>query len=109
MEEALLPRRFIAASPPLHCRLAVPCIIVGEQASLHWPDFNRRLSTLNPRLLQTIYLLTIRRRVLVDMHCGSPRVRVRSEYCSGGVFSPFDVPMMDTMCAQLMNNMCGQT
>jgi hypothetical protein len=38
--------------------------------------------------------------VLVDMHSGSARVSVRSEYYSGGVISPFDVSMMDTnLCA----------
>jgi hypothetical protein len=31
------------ASSLLHRRLAMPCIVVGEQASLHQPDFNRRL------------------------------------------------------------------
>jgi hypothetical protein len=103
MEEAPLPRCF---------SLAVPRIVVGEQASLNRPDFNRRLLsnvdkkiTLNPPLLQSIYLLTVHRRALVDMHSRSSRVRVRSEYRSGGVVFPFDMPMMDRMCAQLMNNM----
>jgi hypothetical protein len=61
---------------------------------VHRPDFNRRLLynvgkkiTLHPHLLQSIYLLTVHRRALVDMHSGSLRVRVRSEYYSGeGLF-----------------------
>jgi hypothetical protein len=37
------PRTAPTKKAPLHRRLAVPCIIVGEQASLHRLDFNHRL------------------------------------------------------------------
>jgi hypothetical protein len=36
------------------------------------------------------------------MHSGSARFRVRSQYCSAGFFFPFVVPMMDTICVQLL-------
>jgi hypothetical protein len=111
------------ASSPLH-RCFIPASLLLGHASHHHqrasisapagfqppPSCNvGKQITLNPYLLQSTYLLTVRRHTLVYMHSGFARFRIRSKYCSGGVVSPFDMPMMDRMCAQLMNIMCGQT
>jgi hypothetical protein len=74
-----------AWSPPLLLH-RLSRIIVDDQASLHRTDFNRHRSamsvspqiTLNPYILQLIYLFIVRRCALADMHSGSARVRVQS-------------------------------
>jgi hypothetical protein len=70
--------------------------IVGEQASgrISTAACKMSVSTLNPHLVHSISLHDVCRRVLVDMHSRSARFRVRSQYCSAGVFSPFVAPMM---------------
>jgi hypothetical protein len=78
---------FIAAYPPPQPLHQLLHIVVCDQASLHRLDFNRRCSamsvspqiTLNPHILQLIYLFTVRRRALADMHSGYARVRVQSD------------------------------
>jgi hypothetical protein len=77
-------RRRASISAPIGFQPPPPCN-VGKQI------------TLNPYLLQSIYFLKVHRRALIHMLSGSARVRVRSEYCSGGVVSPFDVSMVDRM------------
>jgi hypothetical protein len=82
---------------------AVPCI-VGAQASgrISTATCKMLVSTLNPHLVQSISLLTVHRPALLHMHSSSARFRVRSQYSSARVFSPFSVPMMATICAQLL-------
>jgi hypothetical protein len=68
--------------------------IIGEQAPgrISTAAYKMSVSTLNPHLVHSISLHDVRRRVLVDMHSGSARFRVRCQYCSVG-FSPFIAPM----------------
>jgi hypothetical protein len=102
-------------SPPAHhcfsAASAATSTASPSSASKHLgfkPDFNRQRSamsvspqiTRNPHLLLSIYLFTVRRRALVDMHSGSARVRVQSDSCNCGVVSPLDMPMMNSICAQ---------
>jgi hypothetical protein len=76
---------FITACPPPQLLHGLPCIIIRDQASLHRSDFNCQHSamsvspqiTLNPHILQLIYLFIVRRRTLANMHSGSARVRVQ--------------------------------
>jgi hypothetical protein len=79
-----LHRRFIAAWPCLASSSGSKHLCTGRISTAGFSAMS--VSTLSSHLLQSIYLLTVRRRTLVDMHCGYPRVRVRSEYCSGGFF-----------------------
>jgi hypothetical protein len=75
----------------------VPCII-GEQASgrISTAACKMLVSTLNPHLVHLVSLDDVHRCALVDMHSGSTRFRVRCQYCSAEVFSPFAAPMMCT-------------
>jgi hypothetical protein len=81
---SLLHRRFIAAWPCLASSLGSKHLCTGRISTAGFSAMS--VSTLNSHLLQSIYLLTVCRRALVGMHCGSPRVRVQSEYCSGRFF-----------------------